>query len=283
MTALLEMDARLRASVTRAQLAWLRELRAAAGGDPDGPLRVLDLGCGPGVVSAALAVAFPGATVVAVDGDAEAVSAVARNVDAAGVAKRVRAVRLDLDGDPAGLVALGPADVVFASRVVHHLADQRGAVRRLAALLAPGGLLAIAEGGLPARYLPSDPGVGAPGLLARLAAAGEHWFDAMRAALPGSVREVDDWPGFLASAGLTVRSRSFLLDLPAPLPGGVRELVRLGLVAATERAGDRLSDDDRSALARLADPADPAGVLLRSDVFLLGVDSLHVGVSAPAG
>lgn len=50
------------------------------------------------------------------------------------------------------------------------------------------------------------------------------------------------------------------------------------LAAATERAGDLLSDDDRSALARLTDPADPAGVLLRGDVFLLDVDSVHVGV-----
>lgn len=216
---LLQLDAQLRASGTQAQLAWLRELMAAAGRDPDGRVRVLDLGCGPGVVAAALAGAFPRAEVVAVDGDASVLSRVARYAGTAGVATRVRAVHLELDDvDPSALVALGPADLVFASRVVHHRTDQRGAVERLAQLLAPGGLLAIAEGGLSARYLPSDPGVGEPGLLARLAAAGEHWFDAMRSGLPGSIREVDDWPGFLASAGLTVSSRSFLLDLPAPRP-----------------------------------------------------------------
>ncbi|MFU8849527.1 methyltransferase domain-containing protein [Micromonospora sp. SL1-18] len=46
------------------------------------------------------------------------------------------------------------ADLVWASAVVHHLGAQQGAVHAFTGLLAPGGRLALAEGGLPARHLP---------------------------------------------------------------------------------------------------------------------------------
>lgn len=58
----------------------------------------------------------------------------------------------------------------------HHCADidQQGALNALAVLLKPGGLLAVAEGGLPMRFLPRDIAIGTPGLQARLDAVQEH-------------------------------------------------------------------------------------------------------------
>lgn len=235
------------------------------------------------MVSAALATAFPRAEVFAVDSDAAALDRVAGHGERAGVGSRVRPRQVDLAaGGPDALSGVGTPDLLFASRVVHHLGDQWGSVARLARRLAPGGLLALAEGGLPERFLPSDPGVGRPGLLARVAAAHEDCFALMRAGLPGSVRQVDDWPGMLRAAGLVSTSRSFLLDVPAPLGAAARELTRRSLEAVTARVGNRLEPDDRSALTRLTDPADPSGIIRRDDVFLLSVDSLHVGSDSVA-
>ncbi|MRT44546.1 SAM-dependent methyltransferase, partial [Xylella fastidiosa subsp. multiplex] len=81
-----------------------------------------------------------------------------------------------------------------------------------AARLAPGGTLAIMEGGLPARFLPRDIGIGRPGLQARLDVLEEEWFADMRASLPGAVAEAEDWPALMTTAGLRpTGTRTFLL------------------------------------------------------------------------
>jgi hypothetical protein len=106
---------------------------------------------------------------------------------------------------------------------VHHLGDQDDAVRRLAALVRPGGVLAIAEGGLSLRSLPRDIGIGRPGLEARLDVAREEWFAEMRAVQPGAVSTVEHWPGLLAAAGLSpCGTRSFLVEHAAPLDPATR-------------------------------------------------------------
>jgi 16S rRNA G1207 methylase RsmC len=59
---------------------------------PAGPSRLLDLGCGYGVLAVALAVACPGAEVDAVDTNERALSLCAANADAHGVGDRVHAL-----------------------------------------------------------------------------------------------------------------------------------------------------------------------------------------------
>ena len=59
-------------------------------------------------------------------------------VAALGLADRIRAVRADLDQP---WPELGPADVVWASASMHHMADPADAVRQAFAMLRPGGLL----------------------------------------------------------------------------------------------------------------------------------------------
>src|SRR5690606_40505854 len=101
----------------------------------------------------------------------------------------------------------------------HHLGGQQAALTALASRLAPGGTLAVMEGGLPTRFLPRDIGFGRPGLQARLDVLQEEWFTQMRADLPGSVATTEHWPALLTAAGLHhTRTRSFLLHLPAPAP-----------------------------------------------------------------
>ncbi|MEU9115295.1 methyltransferase domain-containing protein [Streptomyces sp. NPDC048483] len=271
----LERGAEVHTPVHEQVTAWLRELLTAAGGPgPDAVRRVLDIGSGPGVATCLLARAFPAAEVVAVD-PTEALLERARDRAARlGLGDRVRTHVAEV---PDGLDALDGADLIWSSKALHHIGDQRGAVAALAGHLRPGGLLAIAEGGLAPRFLPRDIGIGRPGLQSRLDAAGEEWFTQMRTALPGAVDAVEDWPAFLADAGLrTPCTRSFLLDLPAPLSTAARDYVAATLTRIVEAYGDQLDADDLTTLARLTDPHDAVGLARRPDAFLLAVQTVHV-------
>ncbi|MGW7576205.1 class I SAM-dependent methyltransferase [Streptomyces sp. NPDC054765] len=271
---LLERGAELYTPLHEQAAAWLRELLTgyAAAGDA-GVHRVLDIGSGPGVVSCLLARAFPAAEVVAVDA-AEALLERARDrAGRLGLGDRIHTHPAEL---PDGLDALGGADLIWSSKTLHHIGDQRAAVAALAGHLRPGGLLAVSEGGLAPRYLPRDIGIGRPGLQSRLDAAGEEWFTEMRTALPDAADAIEDWPAFLADAGLrTPCTRSFLLDLPAPLPAEAREYIQDTLTHGLGIYGDRLDEDDLTTLARLTDPDDAAGITRRPDVFLLSVQTVH--------
>jgi SAM-dependent methyltransferase len=265
----LEREAELAVEVVDGAALWFAEL---AGEHRIG--RVLDLGSGPGVGACALASAFPEAAVVAVDGSAELLERAAARAARRQVADRVSTLRADL---PGGLDDVGPADLIWASRVVHHFPDQAAAVAAIAGRLVPGGLLAIAEGGLAARTLPRDIGIGRPGLEARLEAAQQDWFAEMRAEQPGATPVVEDWAGLLAAAGLEPCSRSFLVDRPAPPSAEVRELVVRQWTDTAQRAESFLDEQDRATIARLLDPDDPAGLSHRRDVFLLSATTVHVG------
>jgi len=247
----------------------------------------VDVGCGAGGMTLALAAALrgPDARVLAVDAEPELLAAVADQVAArtAGSVAQVDVLAADLDHgvEPLRAALAGPADLVWASVSVHHVGDQQAAVTALAGLLAPGGRLALAEGGLAARHLPWDVGVGEPGLEVRLEAANDRWFVRMRAELPGSVRMPYGWTEALRRAGLTsVTTRTTLREHPVPLP----EVDRLKVVERLTRWVDRLrptrllSPDDLAAWDRLLDADDPAWLGHRNDLYRLDARSVHLGV-----
>lgn len=117
---------------------WLAELpevvsRLSAGG------RVVDVGCGTGVVPIILARAFPSAHVAGLDLDERSVSLATRYASEAGV--DVRFIRA-----PAELLPLDPPwDLVTTFDVVHDLPDPVTALRRIRAALADGGTYLMAE------------------------------------------------------------------------------------------------------------------------------------------
>jgi SAM-dependent methyltransferase len=91
---------------------------------PSTPARVLEVGCGRGDLARALAEA--GHDVVAIDPDAPA-------------GDLFRATSLEEFADPE------PFDAVVASLALHHIADLRGALDKLASLLRPTGRLIVNE------------------------------------------------------------------------------------------------------------------------------------------
>ncbi|MDH6624533.1 SAM-dependent methyltransferase [Streptomyces sp. LBL] len=267
MAPMLESQAELFTPLYERALAWLGHKQTEPG-------LIVDAGSGPGVVSCLLADAFPGARVVAVDSAESLLERARTRAARLGVADRFDILAGEL---PGVLDALDyPPDLLWAGRSLHHLGDQRAAIAAFAARLAPGGTLALMEGGLPARFLPRDLGIGRPGLQARLDVLEEEWFARMRADLPGTVAETEDWPGLMAAAGLRhTGTRSFQLDLPAPTTDRARAYVTAVLSRLRDGFGDRLDATDRATLDRLLDPEDPASVHRRRDLFVLATHTVY--------
>ncbi|MFE7040040.1 class I SAM-dependent methyltransferase [Streptomyces atratus] len=266
----LEREAELHTPALTQATNWLRDLLGGAG-----VRRVLDVGSGPGVVAGLLADAFPDAEVAAVD-QSPALLERARTRSSG----RIATQQADL---PDEFGRLGTADLTWSANTVHHLGDQQAALTALAASLRPGGLLAVAERGLPVRFLPRDIGLGRPGLQARLDAGNEDGFTTMRAELPGFVGEVEDWPAMLARAGLVpTGTRTFLTDLPAPLGLPAREYLRTRLARQRDQFGEHLNDEDRTALDALLHADAPTGILWRPDAFYLTATTVHTARSRTA-
>jgi predicted nicotinamide N-methyase len=106
----------------RSGVALARELD----GEPLRGLRVVELGCGLALPS--IAAARAGATVLATDGDVEALELLARNAEANGV--QVETATIDWK-DPGELLARAPFDLVLAADVLY----ERASVALLLALL----------------------------------------------------------------------------------------------------------------------------------------------------
>jgi SAM-dependent methyltransferase len=261
---MLERNAEVHRDFLDQAMDWLRV-------QVDEPARVIDVGSGPGVAACALAETFGDAEVVAADRAPELLALAAKRAVRLGV--EITTLQADL---PEAFGELGPADLIWTSGVMHHIGDQQAALNELGALLRPGGVLAVVEGGLPMRFLPRDIGFGRPGLQSRLEAANDEWFSDMRAGLPGTTRTVEDWPAMLAKAGLMPSaSRTFLLDLPAPLDTEPRLLLRDMLVRQREMLGDRIDADDHATIDRLVDDDDRASLLWRPDAFVLSARTVH--------
>jgi ubiquinone/menaquinone biosynthesis C-methylase UbiE len=261
--------------------AWYAEM-AAALVEP-GDRVAVDVGCGGAGMAVALSRALShDALIVGVDGDDTVLAAAHRAIAEAGVADdRIELVRAGLDDNLSALpgVAEG-ADVVWASASIHHVGDQQAAIDQLAALLAPGGRLALAEGGLPKRHLPWDLGIGEPGLEVRLLAADDRWFAKMRAALPGSVRMPYGWTTALREAGLTeITTRTTIFEKPAPLAGADLDKVLDSVSHRVDRANESgvLDAEDATVWARLLDAEDVMWIGRRDDVYSLTARCVHRG------
>ncbi|WNF30486.1 class I SAM-dependent methyltransferase [Streptomyces sp. C11-1] len=267
---LLEQDAELSSTQYEEAARWIAAL-------PTAPQvrRVLDIGSGPGVVSCLLADVFPEAEVVAVDATPALLERARNRARRLGVIERFDTREAEL---PRDVDRLGQADLVWAGNSLHHMGDQRAALASFAGLLTPGGTVALVEGGLPTRRLPRDIGIGRPGLEARMEAAAAERFDRMRAELPDTKRETEDWSALLAAVGLAPQgTRSFLLDLPAPLSRAARDHAVASMAREREVFGELLTAEDDAVLERLLDPDDPQGLHHRPDVYLLTARTVHLG------
>lgn len=112
----------------------------------DSAPRILDLGCGTGASTAALARTYPGARITAVDASAGMLARAAGKPWPPGV-KFVHSPAEQL----AGAGVAGPFDAVFAAYLVRNLTDPAHVLREMYGLLRPGGRLAVHDYSLSGR------------------------------------------------------------------------------------------------------------------------------------
>jgi hypothetical protein len=127
------------------------------------------------------------------------------------------------------------------------------------------------------RVLPGGYGVAHPNFVSRLDAALSDWAQHKWEMTDAAVVGDQDWPVLIRAAGLVpIASRTFVLDLPAPLDDLARTYLLDRFADLADHLGRRLSEDDAHALTRLTDPEDPAALSNRADLFLLTAFTVHV-------
>lgn len=257
MADLIDLDAEVLHAYLTEVTDWVRH--EAGGGKHQ---RVVDLGCGTGPATIALAQRFEGAEVLAVDQSAQMLARVAAKAEALGLADRIRLVPADLD---AGWPITEPVDVVWASLSMHHFADSDRVLADIFGVLRPGGLLAVAEMESPPRFLPDDIGLGRPGLEQRSQ-------DVLRTRLAEIMPRLgSDWGPILAEAGFAVTGpRVFTLDPARPYPPVVGWYAQAYLLRVRAGLDGQLPDDDRAALDLLLADDGPESLRHRADLDVRG-------------
>ena len=123
---------------------------------------IADIGCGAGGMSLLFAEAVgDSGSVAALEPGAERVSAFRERLETVPQAARISVYQGEL---PALPFENDEFELTWCSRVVHHLADQVAGIRELARITKKGGRVVLREGDIAARFLPSDVGLGQPGI-----------------------------------------------------------------------------------------------------------------------
>jgi len=251
MTEMLDLDAEVLHEFHREVISWAGSLVPAKA-------RIVDLGAGSGTGSLALARHLPDAEIIAVDVDEEMLAHLRHR---AGGNDHIRTVQADLDGD---WPELGPADLVWASASMHHLADPARTLGQVREVLRPGGVFMITElEGFP-RFL-TDPAGAA--LEERCQA------ELARLRLEAGLHMGEDWGARLKVAGFElVGERQFVIELTAPLPPKSVRYAQVTLERTAQRLADRLSADDLTALDAIV-----AGLPHRDDLVVRATRDVWVG------
>jgi SAM-dependent methyltransferase len=118
--------------------------------------RVLDVGCGPGTITADLAARVPSGQVVGIDTAADVVTVARQEAERRGQAN----VRFET-GDVYQLAFEdGVFDVVHAHQVLQHLSDPVAALAEMRRVCRPGGVVAARDGDYGGFFwFPADPGL----------------------------------------------------------------------------------------------------------------------------
>jgi trans-aconitate methyltransferase len=218
---------------------------------------VLDVGCGPGSVAVALCRLAPAARVTALDSSAPLLGRVRHRAAQLGLDDRIWTIAADLDSP---LPALPAADVVWASMVLHHVADAAATLGHLHQRMAPGGTLVMVEFGNNPTVLPAtDP------------LRESRTWDRFQAATTASLNErlgldpvTIDWSTLLERAGfIDTVDTGMAAHHPSPLDEVGRAWLAKHVRRGIEMAGDRLAVADVAALSSLLEQ-----IPTRNDLFV---------------
>jgi SAM-dependent methyltransferase len=231
-------------------------------------MRVIDAGCGTGeALPWLLDEVGPGGSVVGIDLASAHVDAACRHR-----APQIEVLQADL------LDASLPRasfDVVWCVNTIHHLRDPLLGVRRLAALLRPGGRMALGQSSfLPDMYFAWD------SRLERLTnEAVRRYYQERYSLREQDLAAVRSLVGLLRRARLRqVRARTFMIERVSPLGPSDEAYLLEAIFKATwgERLRPYLSSGDYEELRRLCDPGHSQFALRRPDFHFLQTFTLSV-------
>ena len=228
---------------------------------------IVDIGSGPGVGSCILAGAFPEATVTAVDASEALLARARARAERLGLGARVRTRAGDLGQ---GLTAPEPADLIWASMMLHHVHDQEAALAAIRRTIRVSGWLAIAEFGAPLVCIPPAELDDYADVLARCQAAVRDWLPEQLPSGPaGPTAQQRALQAALERTGFgLVEHAALTVELPAPLPVDARRFVVQSFGRLREIAEPRLDAADIAKLDELLDPHNPRGLPTRNDLFV---------------
>lgn len=244
--AAIEVEGRLASGLAAEAIALCADRFADQGRTVE---RVVDIGSGPGVDTAALAEGFPSASVVAADGSTAMLARAEARAKRFGLADRIETCAVDLNGD---LRIVGSCDLAWSAMAIHHADDEVATLSRVRALLRPQGLVCLLERADPISVRLADE-LGRPGIWERLEAARSEWFERARPTLPGALK-AERYPSMLASAGLdVVVSRTLTDTVTAPEDPATRKFLGAQLRATARNVADFADAADVEALAAIVD------------------------------
>lgn len=110
--------------------------------DPKPTMRVLEFGCGTGLVT--LRIAPRVGSLTAVDTSSGMLDVLKAKLQEAGLCN-VEPRTLDLTAPEAADTLGEPFELIYSSMTLHHIADTGAFLQRLAGMLKPGGMLAVAD------------------------------------------------------------------------------------------------------------------------------------------
>jgi SAM-dependent methyltransferase len=224
-------------------------------------MRVLDAGCGTGETLGWLAAG------VAPEGFAVGIDLSASHLRMArgGPSQNIMLVQADLQRTP---LAAASFDLVWSVNTINHLHDPLKGVEGFAALLRPGGRIALGQSSfLPDMYFAWD------SRLERLTnEAVRQYYRDRYGVDERDLVAIRSLVGWLRQAGLrNVRARTLMIERVSPL-GPADEAYLLGAIFRQtwgERLQPYLSRADYDELSRLCDPQHPQFALRRPDFHFL--------------
>lgn len=244
--AAIEVEGRLASGLAAEAIALCADRFADQGRTVE---RVVDIGSGPGVDTAALAEGFPSASVVAADGSTAMLARAEARAKRFGLADRIETCAVDLNGD---LRIVGSCDLAWSAMAIHHADDEVATLSRVRALLRSQGLVCLLERADPISLRLADE-LGRPGIWERLEAARSEWFERARPTLPGAPK-AERYPSMLASAGLdVVVSRTLTDTVTAPEDPATRKFLGAQLRATARNVADFADAADVEALVAILD------------------------------
>jgi ubiquinone/menaquinone biosynthesis C-methylase UbiE len=230
--------------------------------------RVIDAGCGPGAqLGLLLDAVAPDGQVTGLDFDEDNIAVASTLWPDQVAAGTLRVTPGDITRLPFDTNSF---DASWTSLVLHHVDDPLAALRELARVVSPGGLVAVLDGddGASFPYLPWSPGLEHRIRRAVRQGAAEKYGGTLDYTyLPYLGR---DLPRLLREAGLTDVAIRPVADIDrAPLdPHRETELQQWFRGWIEGRLRDYLTPRDRAAVLALVEPDSPAYLLSRPDFFM---------------